>query len=181
MTTYKSDLSTGMLYSIEEWFSTVSLLLFPFFSLSVLPHPLPPPPPPLPPLISDLSLPPFSLSLPFSRSNYNTAYQHLVTNNPHPSFSLHISVIPSTLFAHLCLDLSFLTEGGGGEREKEEMEVESNLWREKDDNKKDSRREKVGDRRERLKARPTKQEKRQSGGEKKKEREERAAIGSGGS
>ena len=39
----------------------------------------------------------------------------------------------------------------------------------------------MGDRRERLKARPTKQEKRQSGGEKKKEREERAAIGSGGS
>lgn len=60
--------------------------------------------------------PPFFLSLPFSRSNYNTAYQHLVTNNPHPFFSLHTSVIPSTLFAHLCLDLSFLTEGGGGWR-----------------------------------------------------------------
>lgn len=108
MTTYKSDLSTGMFYSIEEWLGTVSLLLFLFFSLSVLPHPPPPP------LISDLSLPPsFSLSLSLG----------VITTRPISTWSLiiHTRSFLSTLLSSppLCSPISVLIyhswqRGGGG-------------------------------------------------------------------
>lgn len=108
MTTYKSDLSTGMFYSIEEWLGTVSLLLFLFFSLSVLPHPPPPP------LISDLSLPPsFSLSLSLG----------VITTRPISTWSLiiHTRSFLSTLLSSppLCSPISVLIyhswQGGGGD------------------------------------------------------------------
>lgn len=50
-----------------------------------------------PPLASSLTfLSPVPLSRPFSRSNYDTAYPHLVTNNPLSSFST------SLLSLHIC-------------------------------------------------------------------------------